>query len=1544
MTIAALLAETRKRLVETGTRNRLIHVNRSSSKGYVLNVINERADDVFKILKISAKKMRFGAKGVDDVEDEDNEFDLELKESFDESRYTDNILEVNATPKTLPKKLLKIASNARIAEEEQGINVLYLAIGFLRWFEDDNSNVLRESPLILLPVQLIRNQRTSSYDLECSDEDIVTNLPLQERLKGDFGISLPEIDDNEDFSPSMYFEEVAQAISGKERWTIDIDGIQLGFFSFAKLLMLRDLDPDNWPNVDLTNNPILKGLLADGFDNQTSIFDGDEKIDDVLSVSQINQVIDADSSQTKVIEEVLGGLNLVTQGPPGTGKSQTITNILAAAAYSGKKVLFVAEKMAALDVVHQRMVKVGLSDLCLELHSRNANKKHVLGELAVTLSKAGKGTTVLSGDEELSRTIKELNKISDTLHCILPERDYSPYMVLSKLSLLMGEGYLPCGITEPKLEQLSLENIDDLQIQIKEYFYVARQHYSFVKHPLYGVKELNLQPYELPQIAKDIESCTLAYDKWRNYTKPLSNLLDEWALEGDNLLLELHNLLLYIHEKPVTSSETLSLCFENRQDTRLVASVQNAMNWTAELEKRKDIVHESIWVARLLELRNPIAEGVNSWISRTFGGYRKASNTLKLLLKVELPSTPAERLTLLDNIISANTLKTAFDDDSAYLQNKLSHLWAGTRTDFTELVNAFDWLDNSPSFLDRMSKEQFSSIVNMDLAFINQNDFELFDTNLRQLSDALVKKLALDLSTNQTTPLPLWLSQIGKHLNEYPKWAQLSVLRERLEKLHLTKFVQAHDDEMLTEDTFVPNVLFSIYEQQWAQCRSQLVELDEIGKVDRHKLVEAFIHLEKSKTKQTRDSIKSAHLNSLPKGASGEMGLLRGEMAKKRKHKSIRYLMTHAGKAIQKIKPIFLMSPISVAQYLPPETLEFDILVIDEASQVKPEDALGSIVRAKQIVVVGDQKQLPPTSFFDRLTDDGDEEDDESNSSPLVKAADMESILSLCEARGMNQRMLEWHYRSRDPSLITVSNLEFYNNQLILPPNPSPNDAFLGLSLCRVPGAYASRSKGVGRAGTNKIEAEYIVKRLVELANEKSEYSVGIVTFSKAQADMISEVLEFTRRDNTILDEFLKEDKVENVFVKNIENVQGDERDVILVSVGYGPHAPNERLTSMSFGPINSEGGERRLNVLFSRSRIACQVFSSFAPADIDLNRTQKLGPRVLKTFLQFAENRYLPDAATVGGDPDSDFEVDVANEIRKMGYAVDYQVGSAGFKIDLGIRKDNQSDDYILAIECDGATYHSALWARERDRLRQEVLEAFGWKFHRIWSTDWFYRRASELERLEKQLAQASNLSIGIYVKGANNSPPPVHESKESIDISSLEIAESEITVPIYTKSNISIGSGCEPHETPVDEIVEALRQIVDVEGPIHIEELARRYASAHGKSRVGNRILEAVKNGVKNAVKNEYFQCKDEFVATEGQIEKTPVRDRSKESGSTVKPDYISNWEIVACARLASHECGEMSKDELCKTISKIFGFKRSGSDLQDRIGSVLDKDYFK
>jgi hypothetical protein len=573
------------------------------------------------------------------------------------------------------------------------------------------------------------------------------------------------------------------------------------------------------------------------------------------------------------------------------------------------------------------------------------------------------------------------------------------------------------------------------------------------------------------------------------------------------------------------------------------------------------------------------------------------------------------------------------------------------------------------------------------------------------------------------------------------------------------------------------------------------------------------------------------------------------------------------------------------------------------------------------------------------LTDNTALEDDQEDEISGAKATEMESILSLCEARGLSESMLEWHYRSRDPSLIAVSNVEFYRNRLILPPCPTESDENFGLKLIQVPGVYSTATKGGGRPTTNRIEAESIAERLKELALSRADFSVGIVTFSKSQADMVTEVLEFRRREDEVLDEFLREDKMENVFVKNIENVQGDERDIILISVGYGPHEANGRLTSMSFGPINSEGGERRLNVLFSRSRIACEVFTSFNPGDIDLSRTSKEGPAVLKKFLEYAKSGVLKEHYVSEGEPDSFFEEDVADEIRTLGYNVDYQVGTAGFKIDLGVLDPENPNHHILAVECDGATYHSALSARERDRMRQSVLEGFGWHFHRIWSTDWFYQRKQEIERLKKALEDARNRDLTASVKGSNQTKPIKSNDHNNPVVSDpIVLEESRIKVPLYQKANPSVNTMYEPHERPMQQVKDILLEIVRVEGPIYVDEVARRYASAHGKSRVGSRINDRVIVGLANAQREQQVLNKGKFWGTKEQFANVPVRDRSKESVPTTNAESISEMEINACAFLIQNESGNVNDDEMIRVIAKILGFKRAGPDFQTHVLKCL------
>src|SRR3984957_706244 len=526
-------------------------------------------------------------------------------------------------------------------------------------------------------------------------------------------------------------------------------------------------------------------------------------------------------------------------------------------------------------------------------------------------------------------------------------------------------------------------------------------------------------------------------------------------------------------------------------------------------------------------------------------------------------------------------------------------------------------------------------------------------------------------------------------------------------------------------------------EANWSKAVARTPGLFQFYGPRHDSIIDEFRALEIKRRGTAEDIVRARHAANMPRGNYGAMNVIRAEIRRRRGQMPIRKLFKTAGETLQRLKPVLLMSPISVAQFLPPDAAAFDLLVIDEASQVRPEEALGLVARAKQIVVVGDNKQLPPTSFFDRIVADEEQQDDDAEAPETAlghaaKATEMESILALCEARGLNSAMLRWHYRSRHPSLIEVSNAEFYR-RLVMPPAPSAQRSKEGLFLIQVEGAYDRGGKRI-----NTIEAEKVARAVANHAMATPDLTLGVVTFSSAQRDAIEDLLEIMRRTDERLDAFLREGKAEDVFVKNLENVQGDERDVIFVSVGYGPRTAGARLDSMAFGPVSADGGERRLNVLFTRARSRCEIFCSVAPGDIDLDRARGEGPRVLKRFLQYAATGILEEQVSTSDDFDSPFEEAVAGVIEGLGYRVDKQVGSAGFKIDLAVRHPNEPGRYMLPGDGDGGTYHRALWARERDRMRQQVLENMGWKFHRIWSTDWFYRRGNSLEKLKTALQAA--------------------------------------------------------------------------------------------------------------------------------------------------------------------------------------------------------------
>jgi hypothetical protein len=447
------------------------------------------------------------------------------------------------------------------------------------------------------------------------------------------------------------------------------------------------------------------------------------------------------------------------------------------------------------------------------------------------------------------------------------------------------------------------------------------------------------------------------------------------------------------------------------------------------------------------------------------------------------------------------------------------------------------------------------------------------------------------------------------------------------------------------------------------------------------------------------------------------------------RHVPLRKLMQRAGKALGALKPCFMMSPLSVAQVLPQRAELFDLVVIDEASQMRPEDALGCLLRARHAVVVGDPRQLPPTSFFQRgegaardesgALDDNDEEQDE----PI----DAESILDLGLASFGATTDLRWHYRSRHPSLIAFSNEHFYDGRLKVFPAPHDDRAELGVSLVRVAGAYA--------ASINLPEAQAIAARVLAHVHERPERSLGIAAMNQKQKDLILEQIELL--DDERVRAFVDAEQTTSgqpFFVKSLENVQGDERDVIFVSLTYGPDPTSQRVYQR-FGPLNSEHGARRLNVLLTRARQQLVVFSSLKPEDVLVDERTSRGLRCLRSYLVYAESGQLAEPAQRGATSSGPFEDTVRTLLEGAGYEVVPRVGVQGFFIDLGVRRPGQRS-YLCGIECDGAAYHASRSARDRDRLRHEVLLAQGWTMLRVWSTDWFREPGLARERLLAQVA----------------------------------------------------------------------------------------------------------------------------------------------------------------------------------------------------------------
>ncbi len=1535
------LAEARDRLVDRNLRNKLINTSLQNTRSKNIRVWGELSDQVFECLINEKKSMTFSFAHEGNVEDAETET-VDLLDHSDDAdvdalanphRHTDTVLETRLSKNGLERKLRSLFYEAADYEEEQGVNILYLALGFLKWYEDSNSDIERFAPLILLPVELTREGAKDRYKLQVRDEDLMTNVSLKLWLKEQHAIDLPELPEADSWKPGEYFEQVGEAVSKVSRWAVVDNEILLGFFSFSKFLLWRDLNPSNWPQgVGLLEHDVVKRLLGNSGETESievepPLVPSDEMIDDHFTPHDLVYVLDADSSQTEAIQTTLAGRDLVIQGPPGTGKSQTITNIIAAAVHQGKKVLFVAEKIAALNVVHQRLVKAKLGPVCFQLHSRKASKSSVLQQLRDSIEQSYQPTVPKDRLDQLVELQTKLNQHAKRLNAPTEHWGLSPFEVLGAISKLTREGVRPSSLQVPNAAHYRKDQLNEMVVMCKEL--VDRLMVSGIpsRHPWSSVTRGPLNPLDNERLKTLLEEGVEAVmqlirlgaeiDSQAGLGNGYSSHIKSEDVEK---LVEILKLAKSKPELPAVLLTSFALYENSEHFESIVGMIDEYQSVNSVLSGQLAPAWENYDISTL---RVNFAASGGSIFSIFNGKYRQSVSDLRGLSAGGMPKDFSGRLAVLDAAINLRSTKKLIEDDSSKFMASLGDYWGAEKSDVKVLMDLSAWYSQvasltAPQFL-MLSKLLDDSIAQSYIESMPEtvgklNSLELSITELSSIKGETIK--AYDLQAEETN-----LHSLLDNLSRFNEWPPVRDTLEALKDKLGESFVGLIYEGKLQPSEIIPTVQITIYEQIWQEMVNRAPELATLDGYQLDGALEKFRLLDKERMTIASNEVMSSYIANRPGGFAGDMGLIRQELNKKRNHMPVRKLVAKAGRAIQELKPVFLMSPMSVAQFIQPGTMQFDLVLIDEASQIRPEDAIGAIARAKQVVVVGDDKQLPPTSFFTGISDDEKTVDEDDDGLVL---RNLESILSLCNIVLPNQCMLRWHYRSHHPGLIAVSNRNFYDNNLLLPPSTIRDSYSDGMGVSMVKSPPNGYQRGGANGGRNVVEAEMIANAVIEFARNHPEKSLGVAAFSVKQRDAIRDLVDNKRRKHPELEDFFSLARDEYFFIKNLESIQGDQRDVIFISVGYGRDTSG-RLTQ-TFGPLAQEGGERRLNVLISRAKDRCTVFSSITADDVRAD-PGKLGISAFREFLQYAEKGYFDVPTFTGGDFDSDFEESVAMFLRKNGYHFQPQVGMAGFYIDIGVIDPNNETRFICGIECDGATYHSSRSARDRDRLRQEILESRGWNIYRIWSTDWFHRRSEQEAKLLEHLSKlkSGNRPGKVVVEHTPLAEITAHEEMRSS-------ASDSLCVP-YIEYSETYVSRKMPHEIPARDMAKLVIAIVNLEGPIHQEEVGRRVAKAFGLERCGSRIQESVLVGLKaSSLKHDglfWFQT--------GSSEK--IRNRKDVvSRSLLAANNLPPMEIEQALLFLVKQNVRVSQDELIQQASRLLGFNRCGSDLRAVIVNAL------
>ena len=1202
--------------------------------------------------------------------------------------------------------------------------------------------------------------------------------------------------------------------------------------------------------------------------------------------------------------------------------------------------------MAALSVVKDRLEKVGLGAFCMEIHSRKSSKKQFLQQLEAA---ARLRFPELEGVErefaELEALRDDLNDYASALREPVGTVGLCPADLFAQrekaLTHFNNVGRKPKYVVLEAAAEWTSDAVATALRALREFSSALRPVFPLAGNPWMGCGTRDLLPPDVSQLEQSLRGTRRVLARLIAAVSKLAETADVARAIAPSGIPRMLVASRIVGSAPEVDKETVD-CAVQEDILDRVSLIEAIVNYGVLRDRVLSHFRPEALECDAVSLE----EELRAYSSSIFRWFKKPYRALRRRLSELYDSgkAPANDVVLrhLKTLGEALDVRTHVRQSVQQGLKAFGSVWKGEESDTEALKRIDEWLvvfahgiganeigkDASAKVFDRNVREALPELI---------REVEAIESDLRSSWSNIHKVLSLDetilsggeFSDRTFEALDTRLSGWIDGLPLLTSWGTFLRLRERVEKTDAAPLLVLIDRDEIDSDDVVPTFQYNVAESVLRSAFNARPPLAQFSPDLQTERIERFTQLDRALIEKNRLRLAAKLSSSRPTLSAGaspdsEAGILLGQFNRQRGHMPIRKIMARCGNVIKKITPCFMMSPLSVAQFLVPTGFGFDVVIFDEASQVRPQEALGALIRSEQAIVIGDTQQLPPTSFFDQVVEDTMIEADDQDV-PMV--GEMESILHQCR-RSFTTKRLTWHYRSQHESLIAVSNREFYNNELRIYPSSIAKAPNLGLELRRLSDTTYDR----GRSGVNRGEARAVADAVVKHYGATPQRSLGVGTFSVKQQQAILEEVELRRRDRPDLDAYFDRDYPERFFVKNLETIQGDERDVIYVSVGYGFDAA--RRFSQHFGPVNFQGGERRLNVLFTRARKHCVLFSNFGGEQIAVDEGSPFGVRALKAFLEYADTHELPEDGHPLFDAESPFEDSVAEALRAEGHEVVHQVGCAGFRVDLAIRDPKAPGRYLIGIECDGRKYHSSPVARDRDRLRQQILESRDWRIHRVWSTDWYRSRAQAERRLLVTVADAhasSNLGQAELFEECDDAELNPMDQATVAEFEEIEAAHYAIC------DSLGFTPAGDLHQQSLAVLCSVIEAVVQVESPVHKDEVVRRVRTLWGVGKAGPRIRRALERGVLAAGKRHSIRVRGPFLWWTDQ-KVIPVRRR----GIDPPPDIslICEEEIAEAAKMVLESQFATAKDELVVATARLLGIGSTRHRVATRIGRVIAK----